>query len=125
MKTKIVASNANTNASGNQRSDQSVMRDPHRVKGKAAFKFLLSLFADCISVFLYGCFQDEIYDGSRILWRQEMTFVFLNDDFDLTSQLFITFFDFQCIVVEPRVEAAADVENRHLGFGQRSQIVQR
>jgi len=54
-----------------------------------------------------------------------MSLALLNDDLDFTAKLLISLFNLKSIVLEPRVEAAANVKKRHVGFGQGGEIIER
>jgi hypothetical protein len=47
-----------------------------------------------------------------------MSLALLDDDLDFASKLFVSLFNLKRIVLEPQVEAAANVEKLHIGFGQ-------
>ena len=46
-----------------------------------------------------------------------MSLALLDDDLDFAAKLLVSPFNLKRIVLEPRVEAAANVKKRHVGFG--------
>ena len=48
-----------------------------------------------------------------------MSLALLDDDRERTAKFLVTFLDNKCLIVEGRVEAAANVQKRHAGLGQR------
>ena len=51
-----------------------------------------------------------------------MAFAFLDDDGDLPAQRFVSLLDDSRLVIEPGVEAAANVDERHAGLGQGARL---
>ena len=54
-----------------------------------------------------------------------MSLAFLDDDLDLAAKFLVSLLNLKRIVLEPRVEAAANMKKRHVGFGQGSEIIER
>src|SRR5580658_9060188 len=75
---------------------------------------------------LRGCADDKVHNRGRIVWCEwSMSHALFDDDLDFATELFVSLFNLERIVLEPRVEGAANVEKRHVGFGQRGEIVER
>src|SRR5258708_1548782 len=54
-----------------------------------------------------------------------MSRALLDDDLDVSAKLFVSLFDPKRLVFEPRIEAAANMKKRHVGFSQASEIIER
>src|ERR1700679_227521 len=54
-----------------------------------------------------------------------MSLALLNDDLDFAAKPLVSLLNLERIVLEPRVEAAANVKKRHAGFGQGIEIIER
>ena len=54
-----------------------------------------------------------------------MSLALLDDDLDFAAQFLVSLLHLERVVFEPRVEAAANVKKRHIGFGQGSEIIDR
>jgi hypothetical protein len=54
-----------------------------------------------------------------------MSLALLDDDLDFAAKLVVSLFNLKRIVLEPGVEAAANVKKRHVGFGQGGEIIER
>ena len=73
-----------------------------------------------------GFGEDEIHHGLRVLRADgEMSLALLDDDRDLTAELLVSLLNNAALAVKPGVEAAANMEDGHAGFGQRGQIIDR
>jgi hypothetical protein len=54
-----------------------------------------------------------------------MSLALLDDDLDFSTKFLVALFNLERRVLDPRVEAAANVEKRHVGFGQGGEIIER
>src|SRR5260370_15606979 len=72
-----------------------------------------------------GIFNDEIHDWLRVPRRERiMSLAFLDDDRDLSTQFFVSLFNHPRVVVETRVETAANTDERHARPGEYVQAVE-
>src|SRR5712692_2622989 len=69
---------------------------------------------------------DEIHNRLPVLRSQWiMSLAFLDEDRDLAAEVFVALLSDQRVVIQPGVQAAANVEDRYAGFGQRGQVIER
>jgi hypothetical protein len=54
-----------------------------------------------------------------------MSLALLDDDLDFATKFLVALFNLERRVLEPRVEATANVAKRHVGFGQGGEIIER
>ena len=70
--------------------------------------------------------DDEIHNWLWIRWGERvMTFAFLDHDRDLPTEFLVSLLGNPRLGFEPRITAAAKVEERHSRVGQQGQIVER
>ena len=64
-----------------------------------------------------GIFDDEIHDRLRVFWRKrKMSFARPDDNRDLSAKLLITFLNDASVAVQPGIQGAAVVQDRHACF---------
>ena len=69
--------------------------------------------------------QEEIHDRLRVFrFAGQMSLAFLDDDRDRTAELLVALLDNPRLVRKPGVEAAAIVQERYTGLGQRGQVIE-
>ena len=79
-----------------------------------------------LSIPLHSCSGDKVHNRGRILRCERiMSLALLFDDLDFAAKLLVSLFNLKRIVLEPRVEAAANVKKRRVGFGQGGEIIER
>src|SRR6202158_4367816 len=75
---------------------------------------------------LPSCPGDKVHNRGRILRCERiMSLAHLDDDLDFAAKLLVSLFNLKRTVLEPWVEAAANVKKRHVGFGQGREIIER
>ena len=70
--------------------------------------------------------HDEIHHTCLVCYCERIArVVFIDDDSDLAAEFLVALFNHLRLIVEPRVGLVAHVQERHAGFGERTEIFQR
>src|SRR6516162_758751 len=69
--------------------------------------------------------SDEIHNWLWFLWGERiMALAFLNDNRDPSAELLVSLLGDSRLALEPRIEAATNVEEVHTRVGERGQIIE-
>src|SRR5712692_1650510 len=73
-----------------------------------------------------GILDDELYDRLRVFRRKrKMPFARPDDNRDLSVEFLITFLDDASLTVQPGIQGAAIVQDRHACFRERRKVINR
>src|SRR5438552_3952291 len=80
----------------------------------------------CLISVSLGLLDNEIHHAHHVSGRERiMRAALLNDHGGLATKLFVSLLDHARVLVEPRVRAVTQMQQRHAGFGERGEVFQR